>query len=914
MTGFGARLATLLATSALLSPGAARGGVSGRWQGQDGHDLVGLGSARQGNGFQDIRVALAGLPPGRGIAFAKLEGLGGDEWQFGGPPSSWLAAIERRPGAAVADLFFEPCRRETGRPFHLALRFDDGSRDDCWIKGGDADPDRRTPAAALRATWAGQGADDRVGPTPAVGPDGFRDVRLILENLSTTVEARSVAVAGPDGVTWQTGLNPEGLGGAELARRPDAPGAADLFFGLDRDRAGQTLRVTVAYADGKADRARLVAGAADPRARVLEVAPPTFAPNAVAVRWDGQEGGEGEVRLSLSGLDPARPVVGAALSDAVQGTWAWRRDDQSPFQPEPYSRTLDLRQEGGTASLSFAATRDETGASMTLRLVLGDGSTAIARFPGGACDPGRRGPPPEATRIEAAPGADLNELAGRFGTIRLRAGDYRLARPLVLARPVAIVGVPGSRLVFEQGANDPPWSAAIKLHAGRTTLEGFAVRFAGPIRWAPGVDHGPAVIGSTDNLDTGRFPGPRAGIALLGLDLESPPAANPSAPQPGEEAPRLIRLATMENGRVERNRLSGGPIELIGGPWVVAGNAFLGTPAGTHSFTMIGAHRSHDLRVVNNRARVEPPSGKVYRFLVLTQAGAENLVEGNVVSGVGPKDGDSGPNMNAPELVLTESYRLHFEGRPLSTSADGRVVVIPGPQGEPARAGSVVAALTGARAGRWARITQAIDARTYLLDEPLSAEDAVVSIATGFVGQVYRGNTVDARGGPVAAPFVLGGNHFGTQFLDNHIFGGGEGFRIVATPTEAPGPWGWSRNPMLGLLIGRNVIEDSGRGANLAVEHGPQMKSTRGRMYLTATVAENTFRWSAPALARLKPGSAHGLTIGEPGSLDGREALVSERETRVEVPRGEQAPEALRVLSGWVNGKVLLDGKPVAGP
>ena len=230
----------------------------------------------------------------------------------------------------------------------------------------------------------------------------------------------------------------------------------------------------------------------------------------------------GTCGLALSGLDPARPVVAAALSDAVQGTWAWRRDDRVSFAPEPYSRSLAVRQEGAAATISFPPSRDEAGASMTLRLVLSDGSATLARFPGGPCDPGRHGPAPPATTSEASPGTDLNNLAERFGTIRLKAGDHRMSRPLILPRPVRIIGEPGARLVFEQGSSEPPWSAAIKLHSGRITLEGFAIRFAGPIRWAQGVDYGPAVIGSTDNLDRGGPPRPPRRGSRLSTWISNP--------------------------------------------------------------------------------------------------------------------------------------------------------------------------------------------------------------------------------------------------------------------------------------------------------------------------------------------------------------------------------------------------------
>ena len=131
----------------------------------------------------------------------------------------------------------------------------------------------------------------------------------------------------------------------------------------------------------------------------------------------------------------------------------------------------------------------------------------MARFDGGTCDPGRCAPRPAETRVEAKPGDDLNALVNQYGTVSLAEGTYRLLRPLVLNRPVTLTSEGKATLVFAQAATDAPWTAAIKIHCGQTTCNGFAVRFEGPIRWDQEVSYGPAVIGTTDNKDQGS---PRA--------------------------------------------------------------------------------------------------------------------------------------------------------------------------------------------------------------------------------------------------------------------------------------------------------------------------------------------------------------------------------------------------------------------
>ena len=899
---------------ALFSPSwaAARpaAGPSGTWIGQDGHDLVGHNAALAGNDCQDVHIALAGLPPRREIAYGSLKGFGGGEWQYQGGPGSWLAQIERKPGSSKADLYFDPDKAEDGRGFELHLRFDDGTTANFWIKGGKADPDLRMPKSALRAKWVGQDGQDRAGPGPSVGPDGLQDVHLVVENLSPKAELKALRIDAPGGARWQFGPNPEGIDNLELSRRPDAPAVADLYLQATRDPKGQSWAIEASYSDGKKDRAQLAAGAVDPARRMPAVALPTFLPAAISARWTGQDSeAPGDVRIALEKLPAGKAIVAAALGDSVRGTWAWKASDRIEFWSEPFGRPLTIRRLDKTrAELRFPPTRDETGATLTLRLVFDDGKGAVIPVPGGPCDPGRRSPDVISGATTAKPGDDLNDLANRFGTVRLAKGDHRLGHPLILPRPVKIVGEPGARLVFAQGTAEPPWSSAIKIHAGHTTLEGFAVRFEGPVRWAQGVDHGPAVVGTTDNQDQGPHDDPRAGITITRMDLESPPAATA-----WEEAPRLLRFVTASSGRIEGNLLKGGITELSGGPWTVVDNEHRGAMPGTFCFAAFAVHNTHDLVLRKNRARAVGPSGKTWRFLVMTGGGAGDVIEGNTVEGVGPRDDDKGPNANAPEIILTEAYSLHFEGKPANLSSDGLVLKIPNPQGDYARCGDAVAVLTGPNAGSWVRVAMAIDPTTYLLDEPLPARDEVISIATGFVGETYRDNTIDARGGTVAAPLVLVGNHFGTQVVGNRIFGGGEAFRITAAPTESPAPWGWSHAPFLGGRIEGNTIEDAARGATLTVEHSSSIRPNRGRVYLTATLKDNTFRWTAPFLARRDPKAAPlaGLTIGDGGSIDAGELVVVEHGTSAGGPSVSGAIQPLRVNAGLINERAILGGKAI---
>lgn len=885
----------------LAGPEMQRGRLSGRWMGQDGHDFVGPNSSLAPSDVQDIHIRLAGLPANRGVKHAVIRGLGGDEWQFEGPYGPWKAHLLRRPGSPTADLYLEPGREETGRGFTITITFDDGNTAEIIVEGGRADPNLRMPAARLRARWIGQDGRDRAGPGPSVGPDGIQDLVIALENLSPKIEVKSVGVRAPDGTTWQSGVNPKGHPNAELLRKGDDLAKAVLFLNPDKNRAGQKLRVAVLYANDKIDEAVVVAGPSDPRKATPSPKTPTLVANRIKARWLGQAGsdpaGPGVVKVALEGL-PRETIQAAALSDPVGGTWVYKGRDDVPFEAATYPLPLTLRldRDPTRAELAFPPIRDESGGTMSLRLDLGRGRIAFVQFTGGPADPGLRAPrEPEKSTVVARPGDDLNSLANRHGTVRLSAGTYRLTQPLVLTRPVAILGDDGANLVFEQPAGGPPWTTAIKIHSGKTRLEGFSVRFAGPVRWAQDVDFGPAVIGTTHNHDQGHHD-LKAGLILRKLDLESPPPTGK-----WEEAVRLIRLASAENGRIEGNRLRGGMVEFLGGPWHIEGNEYRGTPPGTFNYAVFAGHRTHDLVLKGNTARSAGESGKTWRFLVLTVRGANDQIVDNQVSDVGPRDTDKVSD-NAPEIVLTEAYQLCFEGRPSAVASEGRLLAIPEPQGEPAEPGDAVAILDGTGAGEFRRIAQRIDRTTYLMDEPLPAGVGNVSIAAGFVGERFEGNRIDGRGGSVAAGMVLVGNHFGTRITRNVVLGCGEAMRLTAAPTEKPGGWGWSHAPFLGVTIEGNTLEDSLRGATIAVEHGPPVKSSRDRVYLSATLKDNLARWSPDFLRRReKAEPPRVFTIGEPGAADAGELRLSTSGNRVE-----------GVASGTiVVSQATLGGRPI---
>ena len=886
--------------------------LSGTWLGQDGHDLVGYSSTPGGNGYQDIHIALSGIDPARTIVAADVEGLGGGQWLYNGPPSSWLADIVRAPGSTTADLYIEPYQQDSGRPYDVQLTYDDGTKVDVWVNGGPVDPN--LPVAALSASWLGSNGTDLVNPSPSVGPDGVADARIGLTGLSASSTIASVSVAGPNGLVWRSGLGSGGAWDMEVTPVAGDATRATLALAPPSNLAGQTLTVTVAYADGKSATATVVAGATNPSASLAAPAPFTLrSASGVSGAWIGQDGQDaaGDVHVAISGLPAGRTVVAADISDAAGGAWQYRANGQVAFAADPVSWSLDYRQGPGSTAADFflPPSRDETGSTLTARLLLDDGSTLVTTIAGGAADLSQRSLRPAPTSVTAHPGDDLNALANAYGAVHLAAGTYALSRPLILNNPVTITADPGVTLLFSQAAGAAPWTAAIKIHAGNTTLDGFAVRFATTINWSTTVSYSPAVIGTTDDQDGPGFTDPMAALTLTHLDLQSPPAATS-----WEQAPSLLRLVSAAGGTVAGNTLKGGTTEVHGGPWTIVNNDYEGTVPGTYTFAAFAGHSTHDLVLAGNTAQPVGASGKTWRFLVLTQSGIGDTIQGNTVAGIGPQDDDTVPATNAPEIILAEAYQLHFEGNPSAISADGRTLQIPTPQGGAARTGDVVAILSGPDAGQYRRIAQAIDAQTYLMADPLPAGNYAISIATGFVDETYSGNTIDARGSSTAVPLVLAGTQFGTQVVGNTFLGGGSSFSIQATPTEAPVTWGWSHTPVLGLVVADNTLVDSASGGVLTIGQDPNARPDDGRVYMTATLKDNVVRWSASYLASLgSAGPPVAFVVGASNAIAPADLILNQSGNSLDVPAGTVTAGAFRVNSATIGGQALA-GQTIALP
>jgi hypothetical protein len=909
-----------LSTFLLLPARALQSGSlpSARWLGQDGHDYVSPHNRLEPSDVQDMHIALSGLDPNREIVFIDVTvDDPKDQWQYNAQSFSWKAELKRSKGSPTADLFLEPGHIEAARIYHILIRYDDQSTCRMDVRGRQVNHSLRMPGAAVQARWIGQDRHDRVGAGPSVGPDGIQDARIHLTGISRRVQLNQIRIEGGAGTKWETGLNPQLLSSAEYWPDPKKPGEGDLFFQSERDLKGTKLRILVHYSGETFDSTAVSALRFDPKLRVPETPLPRLTELSASAAWVGQDGedpaGPGDVHVRLTGLARSPAFVAAVLTDSVRGTWVHRHSERVP-SPVPDGQAtgpLVVRRGGDRRALDlfFRPYRDETGSTLTLRLVEQDGKMSVIRFAGSACDVARLAPRPNSTTAQAKPGDDLNALANQHGTVTLSAGTYRLTRPLVLDHPVSVTGAGKATLVFSQSSTEPPWTAAIKIHSGNTTLDGFAVRFEGPIRWVQDVSYGPAVIGTTDNKDQGKND-LKTNITLTRLDVEGPPAADPSK---WVEAIRLVRLTNAQGGMVAGNILRGGPIVYFDGPWQFLNNDFRGTPVGTFSHGVFAGHNTHDVLIRGNRAKPVEPSGKCWRFAELTHRGSGDRIEDNVVEDIGARDDDTIPWSNEPEIIITESYRLTYEGKLTALSADGRLLRIGSPQGEDASTGDIVSLLSGPAAGQFRRIAQVIDQTTYLVDTPVPKGTEMISISRGFVGESFERNRIDIRRGRKSTGFVLSGNHFGTRVVKNHVLGGDTSMSMTACPTEVPVHWGWSHAPVLGVVVADNTFEDSERGARLDVEHNEHIKTNKGRTYMSLIVNDNLVRWTASFLERLKrlgvtvPPPA--LTLGGSPSHDAGELIVKAAGNRLEAPRTARSAGSLVVNAAEYNAHKLMNRK-----
>ncbi len=266
-------------------------------------------------------------------------------------------------------------------------------------------------------------------------------------------------------------------------------------------------------------------------------------------------------------------------------------------------------------------------------------------------------------------------------------------------------------------------------------------------------------------------------------------------------------------------------------PGEIVDNEFRGTVPGTFSHAVFAAHGTHDVFVRGNRARDRGPSGKTWRFLVLSWQGYGDVIERNLIEGLGSAEGDTIPWSNEPEIILTEAYHINYEGTVIDLSERRPADLGPGirsrfPRGPARLSRSCRGRRPASGGGSSRRSTRPLIWST----ARFPPARRLVSISPGFVGEVFQDNRIDMRGGRKSIGLVFVGNHFGTRVVKNHVLGGECAFKLTACPSETPDDVGLDSCALSGRGDRRQTSWKTARAEGSWVSSMTRVTSSRTRV------------------------------------------------------------------------------------
>lgn len=440
-----------------------------------------------------------------------------------------------------------------------------------------------------------------------------------------------------------------------------------------------------------------------------------------------------------------------------------------------------------------------------------------------------------------------------------------------------------------------------------------------PAVWDPqnsaGISH--AVIDTGDQ----NTPQSTQWVTLQNLAVYGPPAYNGSSfaalqvqaaangqVYVGEPAMPLVQTDGGggwfgDYGTITGCSFQGGSINLVGGPWTVANNAFTGALAATYSLAAIAVGGPHDVLIQGNSVTQSDPAGTEFRLVNFAGGGANNTVEDNMFGGgAGATGNDVGYSMasetftggiNAPEVMLEENNAVVFAGRLGAQSSDGLVIVLPGIRAGLAQTltgpGLMVSILAGvnsdgsenlASAGQWFRVAQQVPVpfgpgnnlellMADALPRPPAGGYWIIEVTPGFVNSAFLDNTINLANRTSTA-LKLDGDTYGTRIIGNQVSYGavyagvfpqvamiiGAGCNSQPTAGAAVNlPLNWTTLPNLGTVVQGNTFRNS-LGIQIGVEHflsyysaTNELALSTGRVYDTASVVGNTFEWDSSLLS-----------------------------------------------------------------
>ena len=323
----------------------------------------------------------------------------------------------------------------------------------------------------------------------------------------------------------------------------------------------------------------------------------------------------------------------------------------------------------------------------------------------------------------------------------------------------------------------------------------------------------------------------------------------------------------------------------------------------TFSHGVFGGHETHDLLVRGNRATCRlGPSGKTWRFLVLTgQRGRRRRRAATSIEGLGSRDGDTIPWSNEPEIILTETYHVRYEGKVMAP-VGRRAGAADRPAAGRVRCGPVMSSRS---CGPGRRRVAADRSGHRLVDVSGRASDpGRYRGGVDFTGIRRRGfpGKPDRHPGrePVGRRCVSSATISAPGSSTIICWGGRGRFKMTACPTETPLFWGWSHAPFLGGVIEANIIEDAEQGGILGVEHDPRYIKSNAGPDLHDGAARTTTSCAGPSRSCAADGGLRdrrracaGLTLGYQQSDDPGEFVVRAAGNRLEAA-GHGAGTGLR--------------------
>lgn len=885
------------------------------WLGQNGADYVGPWAGLGSSKIQDIDIRLSQLPTDKTIIKAVVQGYGADRWEYGGQSGNWAADLHREAGSSSADIYIEPSRLEKGREFQVGLTFNDGSVEDIYFQGLTADPTLTVQGTSISAVWLGSVSNvDLTNPSPSVGPDGVTDLQIKLSQINTNKKIQTIDLRDSNNVLVASyGLNSARADTLELTPDPVNAGQATLTFSNPSESPAGPLTVQVNYTDGTHESATCNLGS-------LNTSPvnlgnlPTITQSSGVVQWNGQQVADptrpGWEQITLTNL-PETSFSAFQVSDLQGQSWLWTSSGQaSPWATVYGQKSLVARATaGGDWVLEFDSTLDLNAKSLSVIGLSDTGRTYALDFQGGQMDLAKRAATPDAGSITAHPGDDLQALVNQYGTVNLSSGIYQLTQPLVLSRPVNLLGNSTSVLEFQQPATSAGWSTVVTVASGNVTLDGFQIRFSGTVNWRDNISYGPAVIGTLDNYVTGvARPGTITNVTIKNLNI--------TAPQPSsylQEAPRLIRMIDGASGTISGNTFYGGSVEVNGGSWSITNNVNNGVWQNSFAYDAFAAHNVKGFDLSNNVVNRSGNSGVIFRLVVVNgQSSSINIADNQAVGlGSGLNDPWQMQQTNANEVILTENYGVSYEGDIFAIDSTRRLVQVGSSLGSAYQPGDVLAVLDGTGAGTWVYVTSVINGNSLLLDRALPAgvqPGTAVSVNRGIHDISITGNLIDQTNRPQSLASVLVGNLYHVTYADNTIAGGFRGLLVTAVPSESPRDWGWTRNVVFDAQITGNTFEDVLWLNQLGVSHTTAARANYGHLYLTGSFQKNLFRWSASFLTdqiHQLPGDSNlflpGLEVGEGGVADNHESRLTITENMIDLPAGWANRPAIWYRSGTIN-------------